>query len=73
MAVGVVNGIVYVIGGERTSSGGTFAQNEAYNPTTNTWTTAAPMLTPRHGAAFGVINGTRMDSRQIQLGLKYVF
>src|SRR2546426_9123415 len=30
---------------------------EAYDPTTNTWTTKAPMPTPRHGLGTSVVNG----------------
>ena len=56
MVVGTINGRAQVMGGERTSSGGTFAQNEEYDPATNTWRTLTPMLTPRHGAAAGTIN-----------------
>jgi N-acetylneuraminic acid mutarotase len=51
LAVAVVNGILYAIGG---ASGGIV---EAYDPTTNTWTTKAPMPTTRSGLGLGVING----------------
>ena len=45
-------------GGEKSSTtAGTFPQNEEYNPLTNSWSTLAPMLTPRHGTAYGTING----------------
>ena len=49
---GVVNSILYVMGGccaLRTV--------EAYDPVTNTWTTKAPMLTARMDPAVGVVNG----------------
>jgi hypothetical protein len=44
------------MGGEIMPSGGTFPQNEEYDPATNSWRTLKPMLTPRHGAAAGTIN-----------------
>src|SRR5439155_16652468 len=51
LAVGVVNGIIYAVGGW---SGATV---EAYDPTTDTWTTKASMPTARGGLAVGVVNG----------------
>ncbi len=57
--IGVVNGILYVVGGtccSRGSGSHIFATVEAYDPTTNTWTTKAPMLTPRRNLAVGVAN-----------------
>jgi len=53
--VGVVNGILYVAGGQGPS--GTLTTVEAYDPITNTWTTKAPMPTSRQGPAGGVVNG----------------
>ena len=32
-----------------------FAQNEAYDPATDSWTTMAPMPTPRHGTGAAVV------------------
>jgi N-acetylneuraminic acid mutarotase len=56
LAVGVVNGILYAIGGQ--NAGGTLATNEAYNPARNTWIAEPPMLTPSYGlAALSVNNG----------------
>jgi Kelch motif len=59
-----INGILYAVGGQsffRSSSSsspsGILATNEAYNTTSNTWTTKAPMLTARHHAASAVVNG----------------
>jgi N-acetylneuraminic acid mutarotase len=64
-----VNGIVYAIGG---ASYSVLAKVEAYDsdgyergwryldvydPTTNSWTTKAPMPTPRFAGAGGVLNG----------------
>jgi hypothetical protein len=54
---GTLNGRAQVMGGEITSSGGSFPQNEEYNPTTNTWSTLTAMPTPRHGAAAATIDG----------------
>ncbi len=57
MVTGYLNGRAQLIGGERTPSGGTFSQNEEYDPLTNTWRTLQPMLTPRHGASAATVNG----------------
>ena len=42
-----------MFGGER--AGGVFAENEAYDPGTDTWAEMAPMPTPRHGTGAAVI------------------
>lgn len=56
-SVGLVNGRIQVIGGEQNSNTttGVFAQNEEYDPVTDTWRglTAAPV--PKHGAATATI------------------
>ena len=57
MVVGVLNGRAQVMGGERTSTGGTFPQNEEYDPLANAWRALTPMQTARHGAVGGTING----------------
>lgn len=54
-SVGVVNNMIYAIGG---SADGPLALNEAYDPATNTWVTKAPMPGPRKGSSIGVVNGT---------------
>lgn len=54
LAAGVVNNILYAVGG---FSQGSLNTVEAYDPATNSWTTRAPMPTPRFGAAAGVVNG----------------
>lgn len=52
-AAGVVNGVLYVVGG---SQGALISANEAYDPLNNTWTTKAPMPTARANLTVGVIN-----------------
>jgi hypothetical protein len=54
VAVGVVNNILYAVGGHGTSS--VLDTVEAYDPSTNTWTAKAPMPTARAGMAAGVLN-----------------
>lgn len=54
--VGVVNGILYAVGG-RNTTGATFATVEAYDPSKDTWTTKASMSAARTGLAVGVVNG----------------
>ncbi len=58
-AAGVINGKLYLAGGNSTSnlSAGVSGVLEAYTPSTNTWTTLAPMPTARAGAASLVSNG----------------
>lgn len=55
LAAGVVDGVLYAIGGE-SSSGGALATVEAYNPKTNSWTARASMPSPCSKAAAGVID-----------------
>jgi glucose/arabinose dehydrogenase/N-acetylneuraminic acid mutarotase len=57
MVVGRLNGRVQLMGGEVRADGGSFFQNEEYNPATDTWRTLKPMLTGRHGAAGGTVDG----------------
>jgi N-acetylneuraminic acid mutarotase len=61
LAVGVVNGIIYAVGGVifRTGVGGWdyLPTVEAYDPSTNFWTTKAPMPTPRGDLSVGVVGG----------------
>jgi len=59
LGVGVVDGILYAVGGACCNPGHgsrILGIVEAYDPTTNTWTTKAPMLTPRYYLAVGVAN-----------------
>ena len=58
LAVGVVNGVLYAIGGRRGDPDqAVFATVEAYDPATDMWTTKAPMPTARRSLAVGVVDG----------------
>lgn len=54
LAAGVVNGILYAVGGY---NGVVNTLVEAYDPVANTWVTRAPMSTGRFNLAIGVVNG----------------
>jgi N-acetylneuraminic acid mutarotase len=61
LAVGVVNEILYAVGGEIVHAGvGGYVEFlstvEAYDPSTNSWSSKAPLLTPRGGLTVGVVN-----------------
>ena len=57
-SAGVVNGLLYVVGGTSVTGTGTALTTlEAYDPVSNTWTTKASMSIGREGPAAGVING----------------
>jgi N-acetylneuraminic acid mutarotase len=59
LGIGVVDDILYAAGGECCLPGHgsrVLATLEAYDPTTNSWTTKAPMPTPRYGFAVAVAN-----------------
>jgi hypothetical protein len=47
IAVGTINGSIYVLGGERRQ--GTFDNNERYDPVNNSWIIETSMPTARHG------------------------
>ena len=53
-SAGVIDGILYVVGG---NGGGSIDVLEAYDPVSDTWTTKSPIPTARSFAASGVING----------------
>ena len=57
--VGVINGILYAVGGQSSQSNPpTFASMlEAYDPSTDTWSTKAPMPTVRSSLGVTAING----------------
>src|SRR3989454_1642188 len=62
LAVGVVNGILYAVGGEIVHAGvGGYVEFlstvEAYDPSTNSWSSKAPLPAPRGGLTVGVVNG----------------
>jgi hypothetical protein len=57
LGVGVVNGVLYAVGGGGCTFGGAHAVVEAYDPGTNAWTPKAPMPTPRVFHGVGVVNG----------------
>lgn len=52
-----VGGKVYVIGGRSVPSNGRMAYNEMYDPSTNTWTTKAPIPTVEDAGSIGVYKG----------------
>lgn len=58
-ACAVLDGRVYVIGGEGNSASprGVFANNEVYDPSSDTWSVAEPMRTPRHGTGAAALAG----------------
>ncbi len=55
----VVGGRLFVFGGEGNIAdpSGTFSENEAYDATTDSWTSETPMTTPRHGIGAAVVGG----------------
>jgi hypothetical protein len=56
----VVDGKIYVIGGMSYNSSSGFSYynvNEVYDPDLDTWTTKAPMPTPRYGLTLSVVDG----------------
>jgi len=62
LGVGVVNGLLYAVGGQITHTGvggytEYFSTVEAYNPSTNSWSSKAPLPTPRGGVTVGVVEG----------------
>ncbi len=62
LAAGVIGGKLYVVGGivrpgNYSSAGASTGALEVFNPATNTWTTLAPMPTPRWAHAVGAIGG----------------
>src|SRR5436305_14097785 len=69
LGVGVVNGVLYAVGGEdglyhcpfggAPGPGPFLGVVEAYDPVANTWTTKASMPTPRARFGVGVTNGVR--------------
>lgn len=58
IAGAVFNNRLYIFGGEGNprSALGTFAENESYDPVTDTWRSEVPMPNPRHGIGAAVID-----------------
>ena len=56
-AVGVIDGSIYAVGGQRPGVNSWLQSVEAYDPATNTWTTKADMPTGRFSHGVGVIDG----------------
>ncbi len=58
LAVGVVGGKLYAIGGRMDGNyGRNLALNEEYDPATDRWRSRAPMPTPRSGIAAAALGG----------------
>ena len=55
--IGVVDGVLYAVGGYGCGSSFSVSAVEAYDPVSDTWTTKASMLTPREGLGVGVVGG----------------
>jgi N-acetylneuraminic acid mutarotase len=53
LACSAVNNIIYAIGGYTTTS---VATNEAYDPSTNTWSTKTSMPAARRGHSASMVN-----------------
>jgi N-acetylneuraminic acid mutarotase len=55
----VLSNKILVMGGEMDpdSNTGTFKENEAYDPATDSWSALAPLPTPRHGFGASVFDG----------------
>ena len=56
MPAAVLDGKIYIIGGNPDKTGG-LKTVEVYDPATDTWTTKTPMPTTRGGMGIGVVNG----------------
>jgi N-acetylneuraminic acid mutarotase len=58
-AAAVAKGRIVVAGGEGNGNAatGVFAEVEAYDPASDTWTSLPPMKTPRHGTGAATIDG----------------
>lgn len=54
LVAGAINGKLYAVGG---TDGSVLGRNECYDPGTNTWTTVAPLPTPRAVYSGAVVNG----------------
>ncbi|UCD37490.1 MAG: hypothetical protein JSW54_11765 [Fidelibacterota bacterium] len=61
LAAAVMDGVIYVFGGENLGSvdvpATVYNATEAYDPLTSSWKILAPMLTPRHGMGAAALDG----------------
>lgn len=58
LMAGVVNGVLYAVGGGRPAAADTiYTTVEAYDPKTDTWVTKAPLPVPCWGGAAGAVSG----------------
>jgi N-acetylneuraminic acid mutarotase len=57
MAIAVVDGRIHAIGGRFNTPAENTDMHDVYDPASNTWTTAAPLPTPRSGVAAVVYRG----------------
>jgi hypothetical protein len=57
MAVVAVAGKIHVIGGRLAGPAERTGQHDVYDPATNSWTSAAPLPTPRSGVAATLYKG----------------
>lgn len=59
IAAAALFGRIYVFGGEGNpnTTTGVFAENESYDPATNSWRSEQPMPVPRHGIGAAVVDG----------------
>jgi N-acetylneuraminic acid mutarotase len=51
----LVKDIIYVIGGINRTTKTEYANNQMYNPKTNSWSAASPMITARHGVCASAV------------------
>ncbi len=54
---GVINGKLYVAGGQDPANISEVSSAQVYDPSTDTWTSLAPLPSPRSGGGSAVING----------------
>src|SRR5436309_4814541 len=74
LVVGVIDGMLYAVGGEIPSSGPNVALGsvEAYDPRSNSWTSKSVMPTPRYGAGGGGGGHDRLDRKSTRLNSSHV-
>ncbi len=54
---GVINGVIYAVGGLQGPGSSGINTNEAYDPVANVWSTMSPMPTPRGDLGAAAFNG----------------